>query len=312
MKKIFYNLAFALLTVFMLASCSPEEFSGADKSQIPTMDNVNVNWQVDEATNTVTASVGDLKGAYPLWYITWNNAKGEKMEIYSTLSTLSKQFVDAGTYNITLKLGNRNGLSETGITKSFTFAKSQVDWSAVTSKLCGTADKPKVWRIDRKASGHLGCGESGTAGTNWWSANADDKKDFGVYDDRITFTMESETGGKYTYNPGADGKVLVNKGTTVWGIGATEDFDAEVQAQETSFTLESDFYTPAGATEAVQANYIVLAPKSLFPYICDDQQYNNGKFRIVNITADTLELVYDIAGSIAWHYILTSTEDKAD
>lgn len=305
-------MAFALLAVFMLGSCSPEEFSGADQSKIPTMDNVNVDWQVDEETNTVTASVGDLKGVYPLWYITWNNAKGEKQEVYSTLPTLSKQFVDAGTYDITLKLGNRNGFSSTGITKSFTFTKSQVDWSAVTSKLCGTADKPKVWRIDRKASGHLGCGPSGSAGTEWWSANADDKKDFGVYDDRVSFTMESQTGGTYTYNPGADGKMLVNKGTTVWGAGASEDFDADVQAQTTSFSLESDFYTPAGATEAVQANYIVLAPKSLFPYISDDSQYNNGKFRIESITATKLELVYDIAGSIAWHFILTSTEDKPD
>lgn len=312
MKKIFLNIAFALLAVFMLGACSPEEFSGADKSQIPTIKGVNVDWQVDEETNTVTASVGDLKGKYPIWYISWNNAKGEKQAIYSTLPTLSKQFVDAGTYTISMRLGNRNGFSSDEVSKTVTFAKSMVDWSAVTSKLCGTADKPKVWRIDRKAAGHMGCGPSGSAGTEWWSAGADDKKDFGVYDDRITFTMESETGGAYTYNPGADGKVLVNKGTTVWGTGASEDFDAEVQAQTSSFSLESDFYTPAGETEAVQANYIVLAPHTLFPYISDDSQYNNGKFRIESITANKLELVYDIAGSIAWHYILTSTEDKGD
>ena len=312
MKKIFLNMAFALIAMLMLGACSAEEFSGADKSQIPTMEGVNVDWQVDEETNTVTASVGELKGKYPIWYISWNNAKGEKQSIYSTLPTLSKQFVDAGTYTISMRLGNRNGFSSDEVSKTVTFTKSMVDWSAVTSKLCGTAEKPKAWRIDRKASGHLGCGPSGTAGTEWWAAGADDKKDFGVYDDRITFTMASETGGKYTYNPGEDGKMLVNKGTTIWGEPTSDDYDTEVQTQTSSFSLESDFYTPAGETEAVQANYIVLAPQTLFPYICDDSQYNNGKFRIESITATKLELVYDIAGSIAWHYILTSTEDKGD
>ena len=147
MKKIFLNMALALMAVLMLGACSAEEFSGADKSQIPTMEGVNVDWQVDEETNTVTASVQDLKGAYPLWYITWNNAKGEKQSIYSTLPTLSKQFVGAGTYTISLRLGNRNGFSSDEVSKTVTFTKSQVDWSAVTSKLCGTPEKPK----DRKS-----------------------------------------------------------------------------------------------------------------------------------------------------------------
>ena len=61
MKKIFLNMAFALMAVLMLGACSAEEFSGADKSQIPTMEGVNVDWQVDEETNTVTASVSSLK-----------------------------------------------------------------------------------------------------------------------------------------------------------------------------------------------------------------------------------------------------------
>lgn len=312
MKKIFLNMALALMAVLMLGACSAEEFSGADKSQIPTMEGVNVDWQVDEETNTVTASVSDLKGKYPLWYIYWNNAKGEKQSIYSTLPTFSKQFVGAGTYTISLRLGNRNGFSSDEVSKTVTFTKSQVDWSAVTSKLCGTPEKPKVWRIDRKAAGHLGCGPSGSAGTAWWSAAANDKKDFGVYDDRIIFTMGGETGGRYSYNPGEDGKMYVNKGTTIWGTGAAEDFDTDVQKNETSFSLESDFYTPEGANEEVQANYIVLGAQSYFPYISDDSQYNNGKYRIESITATKLELVFDVPGAIAWHFILTSTEDKPD
>ena len=43
MKKIFLNMALALMAVLMLGACSAEEFSGADKSQIPTMKGVNVD-----------------------------------------------------------------------------------------------------------------------------------------------------------------------------------------------------------------------------------------------------------------------------
>lgn len=41
--------------------------------------------------------------------------------------------------------------------------------------------------------------------------------------------MGGETGGRYSYNPGEDGKMYVNKGTTIWGTGAAEDFDTDVQ-----------------------------------------------------------------------------------
>ena len=61
----------------------------------------------------------------------------------------------------------------------------------------------------------------------------------------------------------------------IWGTGAAEDFDTDVQKNETSFSLQSDFYTPEGANEEVQANYIVLGAQSYFPYISDDSQYNN-------------------------------------
>ena len=37
-------MAFALMAVLMLGACSAEEFSGADKSQIPTMEGDTIDF----------------------------------------------------------------------------------------------------------------------------------------------------------------------------------------------------------------------------------------------------------------------------
>jgi hypothetical protein len=301
MKNIFKYIAGALFVGLTMTACSPEEFSGADQNGLPTVDGVNVTWNIDDTQNQVDASVPVMNGVYPLWYIHWFNAKGEEQTFYSTLNNLSKQFVDAGTYDVTLRLGNKNGISQAGITKSITFTKSLVDWTPIYTKLCG-----KDWRIDYSEKGHLGCGESGTDGTGWWSAAPEDKKGTGVYDDRVTFSNT----GVYTYSPGADGKTYVNKGTTIWGTNASEDFDVATALQTGTYSLSTDLYMPKDATAQVQANYITLGAKSLFPYISDDAQYNNPKFRIESLTAKKLVLVYDKPDkSIAWHYILTSAAE---
>lgn len=102
---------------------------------------------------------------------------------------------EQGTYTVELKLGNRNGISDAGLKKEFTFNETKIDYSADFRRICN-----KEWRIANREVAHMGCGPAGTAATEWWAAQANDKKDFGVYDDRITFTAENRKGGTYTYN----------------------------------------------------------------------------------------------------------------
>lgn len=309
MKHIFKYLAGACLASFAAAACSPEKFEGADEGMKPSIEGYTVKWDADYETNTVTASVeNDLKGCYPVWEITWTNAKGEDQQSISTAHELTRQFQTAGTYNFSLKIGNRHGVSDGAVTKSFTFDKTLVNWSEVLDKICG-----KEWRIDYDEQGHMGCGPERSTGDGWWSAAPGDKKDFGVYDDRVTFEVDpaNPAGGTYSYNPGADGLVYVNAGTSYWGAAPTEgvDFDTEAEAQTASFSLSTDFYTPAGSEESVQATYITLDAKTLFPYISADAQYDNPKFRVESYSSKKIVLVYDGTG-ISWRYILTSTAEQ--
>jgi hypothetical protein len=281
-----------------LTSCSPEEFDGADASGLPTMDGVDFQLSVDQETNQMVASYTAPAGTYPVWILDGTS--------YSTLTEVGYKNDEAGTHTVELKLGNRNGISQGSVKKTYTFNETKIDYSADFRRITG-----KEWRIANKEAGHMGCGEAGTDGSGWWSAGADDKKAFGVYDDRITFTADTRKGGNYTYNPGADGKTYVNK-ETKWANGAAEDVDVELGEQTASWSFEELDWTDKEGNVSKQ-RYIRLSANTLFPYISSDAQYEDPLFRVEQLTAKKIVLVYDKPDrSIAWRFILTSEEGEKE
>ena len=288
----------ALAAGVMMTACSPDSFDGADPNGIPSVSGVDFSINVDQETNQMIANYTPQPGTYPIWIINGNT--------YSTLQEVGFQNPEAGTYTIDMKLGNRNGFSQGVISKTFTFNETKIDYSADFRRICD-----KEWRIANKEQGHLGCGPAGTAATEWWSAAPNDKKDFGVYDDRITFTATTRKGGSYTYNAGADGNTYVNKGVTKWNTqNDNADVDVAVGNQTSSWSFEIYDWEDAEGNVTKQT-YIQLANNTAFPYISSDAQYENPKFRIETLTATKLVLVYDAPDrGIAWRYILTSAPDE--
>ena len=295
MKNLFKYTMGALVAGAMMTACSPDKFDGADPNGIPSLNGADFNMTVDQETNQMIATFTPQAGTYPVWVINGNT--------YSTLQEVGYQNPEAGTYTIEMKLGNRNGFSQSSISKTFTFNETKIDYSADFRKICD-----KEWRIARKEVAHMGCGPAGTTGTEWWAAQPDDKKDFGVYDDRITFTATTRKGGGFNYNSGDDGKTYVNTGTTKWG-SEPADFDAEIGNQESSWSFEVYDWEDADGNVTKQT-YIQLAANTAFPYISSDAQYENPKFRIESLTGKKMVLVYETPDrSIAWHFILTSEAD---
>ena len=244
----------------------------------------------------MVATYTPAPGTYPIWILNGTQ--------YSTLSEVGYNNPEQGTYTVELKLGNRNGISDAGLKKEFTFNETKIDYSADFRRICN-----KEWRIANREVAHMGCGPAGTAATEWWAAQANDKKDFGVYDDRITFTAENRKGGTYTYNAGEDGMTYVNKGTK-WANKAPEDVDVALGNQTASWSFEVYDWEDADGNVTKQT-YIQLGAKTLFPYISSDAQYENPKFRIETLTATKMVLVYDSPDrDIAWRFILTSAADE--
>ena len=297
MKNLFKYSIGALFAGLAMTACSPDEFSGADPNGIPSVSGVDFNISVDQETNQMIATYTPQPGTYPVWIL--NGAT------YSTLQEVGYNNPEAGTYTIDMKIGNRNGFSQGTISKTFTFNETKVDYSADFRRITG-----KEWRIANKEVAHMGCGPAGTAGTEWWSAQPNDKKDFGVYDDRITFTAETRKGGTYTYNAGADGMTYVNWGTSFNPTGAEPDVDVALGNQTSTWSFEVYDWEDAEGNVTKQT-YIQLGKNTLFPYISSNAQYENPKFRIETLTATKIVLVYDAPDrSISWRFILTSAADE--
>lgn len=296
MNKIFKYIGSALACVLAVTACSPEEFTGADQNGLPTVDGRQVSVTTDQETNTAVFTVsGDFKGCYPVWYLDG--------KIYSFLATGSYSSMEQGTHELEVKVMNRNGISQASVKGSFTFNETKVDFTPYFSKMCN-----KQWRIDYAEVGHMGCGPSGTDGSEWWKAAVNDKADWGVYDDRISFAhsdSDPATGGTYSYNPGEGGTVYVNTGSSAFAEFNTNDgndFMATVAPQTSSYTLVPGTFNDEACL------YIQFAPQTLLPYIANDATYNNPYYRIEALTNTRMVLVCD-EGSIAWRLVFTSRED---
>lgn len=295
MRQAITVMSYCLLATGF-AACSPDSFDGADPNGRPTVDGVDFQITVDQETNQMVATYKAQPGLYPIWILDGTS--------YSTLPEVGYKNDEAGTHTIEMKLGNRNGFSHGSIKKTYTFNETKIDYSSDFRRI---ADKE--WRIANKEAGHMGCGPAGTAGTEWWSAAADDKKAFGVYDDRIVFTATTKKGGSYTYNPGADGMTYVNVGTQ-WGAGADADIDVALGEQTAAWNFEELDWTDAEGNVSKQ-RFIRLSANTLFPYISSDDQYADPLFRVEQLTAKKLVLVYDKPDrSIAWRFILTCEADE--
>lgn len=180
-----------------------------------------------------------------------------------------------------------------GIAWHYEFVKEGSAGGDVTDPLYGKTSK--TWVLDSEANGHLGCGPDQANAAGWWAAGPNEKAGFGLYDDEITFYAD----GKYVFNPGADGKIYINKDVTAIGPGTTqsEDYDIDWTVQESTYTLNGDVLTfPEG---------VVIG------YVADNESVTNPTYVITENTEDKLVIVANFSG-ISWQYIYKPKPDVFD
>lgn len=180
-----------------------------------------------------------------------------------------------------------------GIAWHYEFVKEGSAGGDVTDPLYGKTSK--TWVLDSEANGHIGCGPDQSNPAGWWAAGPNEKAGFGLYDDEITFYAD----GKYVFNPGADGKIYINKDVTVIGSGTTqsEDYDIDWTVQESTYTLNGDVLTfPEG---------VVIG------YVANNESVTNPTYVITENTEDKLVIVANFSG-ISWQYIYKPKPDVFD
>ncbi len=108
MKKIFKSMVAAACVALMglTAACSAEKFDGVDPNGRPDANEIDAVVTVDQETNTYTLTLNN-KGYYPVWTV--NVGRNPKV---STINGMTGVIAEAGTYQVEVRMGNRNGLSQ--------------------------------------------------------------------------------------------------------------------------------------------------------------------------------------------------------
>lgn len=117
MNKIYKYVVGVFTGLLALASCSPDDFDGAN-GNVPNAadyeDNVVV--YVDQETNNAYFEFKSAPGVTPVWIIDGTT--------YKTDFKASKYYRKAGDYTVECKIMNRNGISDGSIVKTFTVNKT--------------------------------------------------------------------------------------------------------------------------------------------------------------------------------------------
>lgn len=288
-------MALALAAVLSVG-CMQEQFE-LDPNKVPSASDLQVKIDVDQATNYVTFSI-ENEGMVPMWLFGTEKIDGKANKKYAyTGNGLKLRLRDAGEHSVEVKAYNAHGVSVGSVTKTFTLDntyRDPFDPSKYITFFAGSTEK--VWEWNSTVKGHMGCGEPGTDGTNWWSAGPDEKKDWGLYDDRLTFSADM----KYTYNPGEGGMVYVNKDSgygTEYNPNDGNDYMVPIEGFTTTYSFENA-WNDAGIEEI----YLVLPENTNLSYIPNPEAMAEPRYKLLEGTnTKKIALVHD-NGAIAWKY----------
>ena len=296
--KIFKYMALALAAVLAMA-CVKEQFEELDPNQVPSASDLVVKIDVDDETNYVTFSV-ENQGVVPMWLFGEEKIDGKANSKYAyTGNGISLRIRDAGEHQVEVKAYNAHGVSVGSKVETFTLKntyRDPFDPSPYHKVIKGE------WQWNNEVAGHFGCGPSIDSPFEWWKAGANEKADWSLYNDRMTFTED----GKYSFNPGEDGKVYVNVGFTALGESPDgNDFMVDIPAYETTYTFENN-WNDAGIEEI----WLVLPAQKNLSYIPNQTVYDDPRFLVMDSKPSSMRKELKLAAQnapngeafISWYY----------
>ena len=298
MKRFFKYIAVALAMSLLAIGCTPEIIA-PDQAKLPSTDDFDVTISVDQATNYVTFTMNNT-GMVPMWIFGDVKIDKDVNKKYAyTTNGISLRFRDAGEHFVEVKAYNANGISMGSKIYSFSIEntyRDPFDPSPYVKAITGE------WMWNNEVAGHFGCGPDLAGPAGWWAAGANEKADWSLYNDRMTFTAD----GKYQFNPGDDGKVYVNAGFSALGASPDgADFLVDIPAYETTYSFENN-WNEAGIEEI----WLVLPAQKNLSYIPNQTIYDNPRFLVMDSKPSSMRKELKLAaalapngdGTISWYY----------
>ena len=278
--------------------CTPEIIA-PDQDKLPSTDDFDVTISVDQATNYVTFTMNNT-GMVPMWIFGDVKIDKDVNKKYAyTTNGISLRFRDAGEHFVEVKAYNANGISMGSKIYSFSIEntyRDPFDPSPYVKAITGE------WMWNNEVAGHFGCGPDLAGPAGWWAAGPNEKADWSLYNDRMTFTAD----GKYQFNPGDDGKVYVNAGFSALGASPDgADFLVDIPAYETTYSFENN-WNEAGIEEI----WLVLPAQKNLSYIPNQTIYDNPRFLVMDSKPSSMRKELKLAaalapngdGTISWYY----------
>lgn len=296
------------MSAALMAACSPDYIT-PDQAKLPQAADFDVQVEVNQETNYVTFNMNN-NGIVPVWIVgatdPIDNANGSKVSGKNYAYTgngLLLRFRDEGKHTVEVKAYNAHGISVGSQMVEFTLNNTYRDPFDPAPYIKALSDgSTKTWEWNHTVAGHFGCGPFGGTGTEWWSAGAEEKKDWSLYDDKITFGAD----GSYIYDPG-DGQLYVNANSGIKSEYATgEDYLVPWEKTTATYSVESN-WNDAGVEEI----YITLPKGTPMSYVADQTELDDPRYLVLESKpADMkkcLKLVANLKTSgnpdgIAWHY----------
>lgn len=299
MKSFFKYIAVAMAMSLLAIGCTPEILA-PDQNQLPEASALDVKIDVDQTTNYVTFTVTN-PGVVPMWIFGEDKvADGKASKKYAyTQNGLSLRVRDAGTHSVEVKAYNAHGISLGSKIVEYTLENTYRDPFDATPYMKAISGE---WQWNNEADKHFGCGPNLADPISWWGAGANEKADWSLYNDHMTFTED----GKYMFDPGEDGKVYVNAGFSALGTSPDgADFLVDIPAYETTYAIENN-WNDAGIEEI----WLVLPSQKNLSYIPNQTIYDDPRFLFMESKTSAIKKELKLAaaeapngdGTISWYY----------
>jgi hypothetical protein len=226
MKNIIRLGALALITIFAITACDPQERSEYSLGPKPTADQLSFT----ATPSTETPNIIDFTYTSELMgVVSWdlgNNStiKGDEV---------TGEYPFKGEYTVVMTVYTTGGSAS--ISKTVTIAADDMSlvntpwYNALTGGVSNTAGK--TWVFDQYHAGHFGVGPVASLSPDWWAAAAEDKTESSMYTQKFTFTqvgvkMVWENNG-YVYTNNAGRLALADLGYTNAVVPGAGDYDVE-------------------------------------------------------------------------------------
>jgi len=294
MKNIIKYSLWAIVTVFALTSCDPQESTDYALGETPTESQLSFTANPSSSNSNIIefTNSSEINGV-AVWNLgNGSNAKGE---------AASSKYPMAGTYTVTMTLYTSGGSAT--ISKAITIAKN--DFSLLNTPmynaLTGGASnlQGKTWVFDQYNDGHFGVGPAGDVTPSWWSCPASGKDGSSLYTQEFTFTQVGvkmswkNNGSVYTNANGAAGLKALGYGNAVLNPTAG-DYDVEYQPKASyTFSLNEADKT------------ITLSDGAFFGHYAGTSTY-----KIITLTDDVMYIkcVSTVESGNGWWYRLVPKE----